>query len=174
MFILWLSSSLKGQVKKKFHKTAFDQNLTNEEIWENPFPQNDVTWRSVLSRSAVSDSFVTLWTTARQVPLSMEFLRQEYWSGLPFPLPGDRPSPGIEPASPVPPTLQVDSSWLRHGGSKMIPQNHSILFDIEPQIDSGMFMESLQGASVMNIQEERWNQTAEGSALYLHRQSTHK
>ena len=45
--------------------------------------------------------FVTPWTVARQVPLSMEFSRQEYWSGLPFPSPGDLPNPGIEPASPA-------------------------------------------------------------------------
>ena len=43
----------------------------------------------VVSRSAVFNSFLTPWTTARQVPLSMGFSRQEYWSGLPFPSPGD-------------------------------------------------------------------------------------
>ena len=41
------------------------------------------------------------WTVARQTPLSMEFSRQEYWSGLPFPSPGDLPDPGIEPTSPA-------------------------------------------------------------------------
>ena len=49
--------------------------------------------------SGVSDS-ATSWTVARQVPLSMGFPRQEYWSGLPFPPPGDLPDPGIEPESP--------------------------------------------------------------------------
>ena len=42
--------------------------------------------------------FATSWTEACQAPLSMEFSRQEYWSGLSFPLPGDLPNPGIEPA----------------------------------------------------------------------------
>ena len=42
---------------------------------------------------------VTQWTAARQAPLSMGFPRQEYWSGLPFPSPGDPPDPGIEPRS---------------------------------------------------------------------------
>ena len=42
--------------------------------------------------------FVTPWTTACQAPLSMGFPRQDYWSGLPFPSPGDLPDPGIEPA----------------------------------------------------------------------------
>ena len=50
--------------------------------------------------------FVTPWTVARQAPPSMEFSRQEYWSGLPFPSPGNLPDPRIEPRSPA---LQVDS-----------------------------------------------------------------
>ena len=45
--------------------------------------------------------FVTPWTLAHQVPLSMGFPRQEYWSGLPFPPPGDLPDPGIKPESPA-------------------------------------------------------------------------
>ena len=46
------------------------------------------------------------WTAAHQTPLSMGFFRQEYWSGLPCPLPGDLPNPGIKPR---PPALQADS-----------------------------------------------------------------
>ena len=53
--------------------------------------------------------FATPWTVAFQVPLSMEFSRQEYWSGLPFPSPGDLLGPGIKPRSPVSPALQADS-----------------------------------------------------------------
>ena len=45
------------------------------------------------------------WTVACQAPLSMGFSRQEYWSGLPFPSPGDLPDPGTEPRSPA---LQAD------------------------------------------------------------------
>ena len=48
-------------------------------------------------------------TIAYNASLFMEFLRQEYWSGLPFPSPGDLPDPGIEPVSPVPPALQEGS-----------------------------------------------------------------
>ena len=59
----------------------------------------------MLSRLVVSSS-ATPWTVARQAPLSMRLCRQEYWSGLPCPLPGDLPSPGIELRSP---TLQADS-----------------------------------------------------------------
>ena len=49
---------------------------------------------------------VTPWTVARQAPPSMGFSRQEYWSGWPFPSPGDLPDPGIEPRSPA---LQADT-----------------------------------------------------------------
>ena len=49
--------------------------------------------------SVVSDSFATPWTVARQTSLPMGFPRQEYWSRLPFPSPGDLPEVGIEPAS---------------------------------------------------------------------------
>ena len=50
--------------------------------------------------------FVTPWAVACQAPLSMGFSRKEYWSGLPFPSPGDLPGPGIEPGSH---TVQADS-----------------------------------------------------------------
>ena len=50
--------------------------------------------------------FVTPWTVAYEVPPSVKFSRQEYWSGLPFPSPGDFPDPGIEPGSPA---LQADA-----------------------------------------------------------------
>ena len=51
-------------------------------------------------------TLATPWTVAFEVPPSMGFSRQEYWSGLPFPSPGDLPNPGIEPMSPA---LQADS-----------------------------------------------------------------
>ena len=60
----------------------------------------------LFSCSVLSDSFVTSWTVACQAPLPMEFPRLEYWSGLPFPSPGDLPDTGIEPRSPV---LQADT-----------------------------------------------------------------
>ena len=70
--------------------------------------------------------FETPWTVAHQVSLSLEFSRQEYWTGLPFPPPGDLPDPGIKPGSPA---LQADfllselpgaghfSAPLRHEGA---------------------------------------------------------
>ena len=54
-------------------------------------------WVKSLSRVRL---FATPWTIAYQAPPSMGFSRQEYWSGLPFPSPGDLPDPGIKPRSP--------------------------------------------------------------------------
>ena len=58
-----------------------------------------------------------LWTVAHQASRSMGFSRQECWSELPFPPPGDFPNPGTEPMSPVALALQVDSLLLSHQGS---------------------------------------------------------
>ena len=69
--------------------------------------------------------FATPWTVARQAPLSMEFSRQEYWSGLSSSPPGDRPNPGIEHISPG---LQVDSLPLSHHLNYIILQNCESLY----------------------------------------------
>ena len=61
---------------------------------------------AVLSCLVVSNSLLTPWIIACQAPLFMDFSRQEYWNGLPFPSPGDLPNPGIEARSPA---LQADS-----------------------------------------------------------------
>ena len=59
----------------------------------------------LLSHFSYVQLFVTLWIVACQDLLSMEFSRQEYWSGLPFPSPGDLPNPGIKPVSFKSPAL---------------------------------------------------------------------
>ena len=64
--------------------------------------------------------FATVWTVAYQALLSLEFSRQEYWSGLPCPPPGDLPDPGIEPRSPVSAALQIDSLPLSNQGSQLV------------------------------------------------------
>ena len=66
--------------------------------------------------------FATLWTVARQAPLFMKYSRQEYWSGLPFPPPGDLPDLEIKPTSPVSPALQVDSLPLVPTGKIYKPE----------------------------------------------------
>ena len=67
----------------------------------------------------------TPWTVAYQTPPTMEFSRQEYWSGLPFPSPGDLPNPGMEPRSP---TLQTDSLPTEPIGRPYIP-THTYIVD---------------------------------------------
>ena len=61
----------------------------------------------------MSDS-ATSWTVVSQASLSMEFSRQEYWSGLPFPSLGNLPNPGIEPISPLSPVSlgRIFTSWV--------------------------------------------------------------
>ena len=56
-------------------------------------------WCGLVTKSCLT--LVTPWTVARQAPLSMGFSRQEYWTGLPFPSPGDLPNPGIELRPPA-------------------------------------------------------------------------
>ena len=98
-FILFISTII-----LKFRVTGANTNLWILNIWE-------FLWKMLLSGVQL---FVTLWTVACQAPLSMEFFRQEYWSGLPCPSPGDLPSPGPEPGSP---SLQVDSLSSEPPGS---------------------------------------------------------
>ena len=63
----------------------------------------------------------TPWTVAHQALLSMEFSRQEYWSGLPFPSPGDLPETGIEPRSPA---LLADSLPAEPSGKSLLFYDH--------------------------------------------------
>ena len=63
----------------------------------------------------------------------MEFSRQEHWSGLPFPSPGDLPNPGIEPAALAAPALQAESSALGpHGRSKVKPSSYNHHNKLQP------------------------------------------
>ena len=66
--------------------------------------------------------FVTLWKIAGRAPLSMEFSRQEYRSGLPFPSPGDLPNVGVKPTSLASPGLHEDSLPLSHLGIPNLPE----------------------------------------------------
>ena len=64
--------------------------------------------------------FATPWTVTHQAPPSMGFSKQEYWSGLPFPSPGDLPHPGIEPRSP---SFQADALTSEPPGKPNIKWN---------------------------------------------------
>ena len=74
-------------------------------------------WSEVNSLSRVQ-LFATSWTVAHQAPPSMGFSRQEYWSRLPFPSPGDLPHPGIEPGSPA---FQADALTSEPPGKTRFP-----------------------------------------------------
>ena len=100
--------------------------FSRQEYWSGlplPTPENlpdpGVKLSSLASSALQVDSFITTppwkprifatpWAVAHQAPLSMEFPRQEYWSGLPFALKGDFPNPRIKPTSPASPALQAD------------------------------------------------------------------
>ena len=84
--------------------------------------------------------FLTPWTTAQQALLSMEFSRQEYWSGLPFPAPGDLPDPVIKPtflASPalagglfsnMPPGKPTVSPKVKKWGKLYVASQYPVLY----------------------------------------------
>ena len=94
------------------HPTAFYS--THQTLYICWFCLTALSFFCLICGDLVTKSCPTLatpWTVAHQAPLSMGFSRQEYWSGLPFPPPGDLPIPGIEPASP---TSQADSLLLSH------------------------------------------------------------
>ena len=76
--------------------------------------------------------FATPWTASLQAPLSMGFSRQEYWSGLPCPPPGDRPDPGIEPGSAA---SQADSLPSEPPGK---PELFLLPSPLPPQIPTGL------------------------------------
>ena len=78
------------------------------ELFKSKFINSEWTYIEdvcVLSHFIRVQLIVTLWTVAHQAPLSMGFSRQEYWSGLPCPPPGDLPNPGIEPISLMSPAM---------------------------------------------------------------------
>ena len=74
----------------------------------------------MLSRFNCVRLFATPWAVAREAPLPVEFSRQEYWSGLLFPLPGDLPDPGNEPKALVSLALQADSLPSEPPGKPML------------------------------------------------------
>ena len=67
---------------------------------------------------------MTLWTVAHQAPLPKGFFRQEYWSELSFPSPGDLREPGMKPAFPVSPALQEDSLPTELSGKPLRKEIH--------------------------------------------------
>ena len=90
-------------------------------IWEKTIRMDQFSSVQSLSRVWL---FAIPWTVTHQAPLSMEFSRHEYWSGLPFPSPVDLPDPGNKPVSP---TLQADSLTSEPPGTCLI--NYTVVMD---------------------------------------------
>ena len=99
--------------------------LTTEKVIADSISMCVAIGASLLIGQVLVQTFAIPWTVIRQPPLSVEFPRQEYWSGLPFPLPGDRPKPGIKARSPA---LQTDSLSPEPPGKPLIGQSTSLFF----------------------------------------------
>ena len=99
--------------------------------------------------------FATPWTVAYQAPPSLWFSRQEYWSGLPFPSPGDLPNPGIEPGSPA---LQADALPSEPLDRSNIDNFFSIKFWKSSQVCFALFIGCQAGPGMYFLREQgmRW------------------
>ena len=122
----------------------------------------------------MSNSLVTPWTAARQAPLSMKFSRQEYWSELPFPPPGDLPDPGIQPESPAlaggffttePPGKPINELWIL---SDLIIQRLFLVHTSQHKLAGALFYSAIQGAELMETQHFVWTM---GSSWWLQKGS---
>ena len=113
------------QKQEQVQATNLGSNITSTEN-----PERHVEWMSEWKSISCVQVFVILWPVALQAPLSMEFSRQEYWGGWPFPSPGDLSDPGVKPRSPV---LQADSYCLGHQGSPGDPCTVVIILVFKPQ-----------------------------------------
>ena len=98
---LWIICRIKCRLLNVSFKAL--PGLTLRSFWPHLLVHFQSLW--VLSRFSCVWLFVILWTITRQAPLSMEFSRQEYWSGLPFPPPEDLPDQEIKPVSLTSPAL---------------------------------------------------------------------
>ena len=107
--------------------------------------------RVLVTQFCQSDSFQPPWTVAPKAPLSMEFSRQEYWSGLPFPSLGDLPDPGIEPRSPV---LQVDSSPSEPTGvsGQVHTSSHQVRLRVSLQTHQKVLLSHRDAGNISTLQ----------------------
>ena len=95
-----------GSSDRFYLKSKHTQKSLFPRSFQSPWENSSCALDSAQSLNHVR-LFATPWTVAHQAPLSMGFSRQEYWSGLPFPTPGDLPHPGIEPTSLESPALAL-------------------------------------------------------------------
>ena len=115
--LIWTSFSVKLSIRWKGSKCEMNfgeiLSLSSKYSYPHPCPPAAV---SLCAKSLQSCLTATLWIMAHQAPLSMAFSRQEYWSGLLFPPPGDHPNPEIKPASLTSPHWQAGSLPLMPPG----------------------------------------------------------
>ena len=104
----------------------------------------------VCGHSVVSGSLQPHGLVSQQALLSMGFSRQEDWSGLPFPYPGDLPDPGMKPESPVSPALQEDSLLLSHGGSPMIRNEGGQFFTVASPVSVSVSSEKIAFKGILS------------------------
>ena len=98
----WLDGIINSMDMNEFEQTLGDSEGQGSLVCNSPWdPKSKVRLDLLNEQEVKSNSFVTPWTAACQAPLSMGSPRQEYWSKLPFPSPGDLPDPGVEPGSPT-------------------------------------------------------------------------
>ena len=102
-----LKRILETVVQSSWHCSMLSKDRTNKQnLKPREVDSFFLCWKVKVKSLSRVGFFVTPWSITYQSPLSMGFSRQESWSGLPFPSPGDLPKPGIEPGSP---TLQADA-----------------------------------------------------------------
>ena len=115
--LLFSSTSLHWSLRKAFYLSLLFFGTLHSHGYIFPFPIifcfSKEHYR-ILKHFRHVPNFAIPWTVALQAPLSMGFPRQEYWSGLPFPPPGDLPNPAIKPTCPLGPILQADSLPLSY------------------------------------------------------------
>ena len=148
-----------NEQKKDFKAGKCSEEQRGSSVWLVQSPNNptSIKGKCVCAVSHFSRIwlFVILWTVALQAPLSIGFAKQEYWSGLPFPSPGDIPNPGIKPTSPAlagrffisePPGKPLSTCRsTKCRGTKMLAQVHLIL-PLVPGVESIIF----QGTLIVN------------------------
>ena len=113
--LLWCPGKRVGILCLFGGKSALLSGISTQGMW--------AWWKkemSVRACSVMSNSLWPPWTVAHQAPLPVEFSRQEYWSELPFPPPGDLSDPGFEPESPASPALA--SQFFTTGAAREAPE----------------------------------------------------
>ena len=119
------------------HKCLNPEGGSSPPPWRLSIQNTVVVITSQIKRSIINfprccvQFFATPWTVACQAPLSMEFSRQEYCCGWPFPSPGDLPNPGIEPASPAL-AGRFYTDWATR--EAQISTNSHIMYSLQPQV----------------------------------------